>query len=145
MTENKTELTTLHAIRFQVDSLDESLAFYKKLGCIVEKVESSNYSISAYLKFSVHDTIMIQLFKDFRKVEKLTEKEKLPTFELAVNQRAENYYDEIFGMLAENGIEYSNCKDPEKMICMAGSFVDNNNLNWELIYLESELENVYDS
>ena len=59
MTSKNLELTTLNAIRFQVDSLDESLAFYKKLGCIVEKVESSNYSISVYVKFGVNDSVMI--------------------------------------------------------------------------------------
>ena len=84
MTEISQEITTLHAIRFQVDNVDESLAFYKKLGCKIEKVENSKYSISVYLNFSVYDSVMIHLFKDFTKEETLTKIKNKPVFELSL-------------------------------------------------------------
>ena len=142
MTENKRELTTLHAIRFQVDSIDETLAFYKKLGCVIEKVESSNYSISVYLKFTVYDSTMIHLFKDFRKEEKLTEIEKQPTMELAANKKSDNYHEEIFGVIAWNGIKYSNVDNPQEIICVVGQFADQNNCNWELVDQETQLRTI---
>ena len=108
MTTKHLGLTTLSAIRFQVDSLDESLAFYKKLGCTVEKVESSYCSMSVYVKFNVNDTVMIRLYQDFRQEEKLTAIEKRPVFELAAHAEVGYYHHEIFQMLATNGIKYLN-------------------------------------
>ena len=140
MTTKHLELTTLNAIRFQVDSLDESLAFYKKLGCIVEKVESSNYSISVYVKFGVNDSVMIHLFKDFRKEEKLTSSEKQPVFEIVPNQTIlDNYHEEIFEALAWNGIKYSNVENPKEIICVVGQFNDPNDCDWELVDQKTEL------
>ena len=134
----KTGLTTLSAIRFQVDSLDESLAFYKKLGCIVEKVESSYCSISAYVKFNVNDTVMIRLYQNFTHEEKLTAIEKRPVYELAAHAEVGYYHKEISSILATKGIKYLNVQDLNT-ISMSSQLVDNNNCDGELTQQETEI------
>lgn len=134
-------LVTLHAIRLEVDDLEQSIQFYKKLGCVIKTTKNSRYSISVYLSFSQQDTIYIHLFKDLKKESKLSDLEKLPTFELAANEDAQHFYDEVYSDLYEKGIKYSNVEDPENSLFMVARFNDANNLQWELMD-PSEIEAV---
>lgn len=126
---------------WEVDDLEQSIQFYRKLGCVIETTNNSRYSISVYLSFSKQDRVYIHLFKDLRKESKLTDLEKLPALELAANEDAQHFYDEVYSDLFENGIKYSNVDDPEKTLAIAAQFNDLNNLQWELMD-PSEIEAV---
>ena len=129
--ENK-ELINLKAIRFEVDNLELSIAFFRKLGCFIEEVKNSNHTISAYISFNNDSTTMIHLLKDFRRTELLTQAEKAPVFELAAIEGDDRGFPEVFQEVYQNGVKYSNV-DPETNIPIVAQFMDESGHNWELI------------
>jgi hypothetical protein len=133
MTQKNMGSINFKAIRFEVDDLELAISFYRKLGCIIEEVRNSCYTISVYLSFSRNSDVLIHLIKDFRREKKLDAVEKLPTFEINANEKDEHFYEDVFSELMDYGIEYSNVKKRDAVICAVGQFADTNGFNWELI------------
>lgn len=122
----------LKAIRFEVDDLEANIEFYKKLGCIVEKVDDTSVSVSVYIRFNKDTNVLIHLLKDFRRKEELTDKEKEPVFEVCATENEGQTFPDVFEEIAQNGIQYKNV-NPEKHISMIAKFDDENGHSWELI------------
>ena len=125
---------SLKSIRFEIDNLEESLKYYKKLGCIIDEIESTNYSISIFLRFNEKDEILIHLYKDLRRTDNLTEAEKIPTLEI-VERFDLNTDDEIevsYSKLVDTGI-ISLDPMPEGYFEETFHFDNSNGVNWELV------------
>lgn len=130
---NKNEGTiNLKEIRFEVEDLQLSIAFYRKLGCMIEEVENSKHLISAYIIFNYTSTIKIHLFKDFTRTEKLTEEEKAPVFIITAIEDENRDFAEVLDEIHQNGITYTNV-DPKTIIPIVAKFNDESGHNWELM------------
>ena len=119
-----------YALNLSVSDLRKSIAFYQKLGFEIRWSDSTNYSVSTYMKLSEKSDFMICLTQML--VERVVEDQF--TIEIEANEEMETFHDEAFVYILEQGIRYENLAAEKvgKVICAAGTFKDPDDFTWIL-------------